>query len=147
MERAFRRANLPNSRLILKYLPIEGSSYDFRAGPVWYICKSMSAAQIHALDEVTDVFIWPTMGEGFGMTPLEKLARSVEAVLVVEMNAGQMVEDVQLGVGGLVPVDFLGHTGGVVPLPGEIVSRMKEWTGRLLPRETHPERWRELVGI
>ena len=32
VERAFRRANLPNSRLILKYLPIEGSSYDFRVG-------------------------------------------------------------------------------------------------------------------
>jgi glycosyltransferase involved in cell wall biosynthesis len=79
LERAFRRANLPRSRLILKYLPIEGSSYDFRVGPVWYICKSMSAGEIHELDEAADVFVWPTRGEGFGMTPLEKLAKGIPA--------------------------------------------------------------------
>ncbi len=96
LERAFRRANLPNSRLILKYLPIEGSSYDFRVGTVWYICRSMSVAEIHELDEVTDVFIWPTMGEGFGMTPLEKLAKGIPAFATYWSGPREYLKDFPL---------------------------------------------------
>lgn len=80
VERAFRQAALPNSRLILKYLPIEGVSYDFRTGPVWYVCKSLSARELDDLDTHVDVFIWPTMGEGFGLPPLEKLAKGIPAI-------------------------------------------------------------------
>jgi 2-oxoglutarate ferredoxin oxidoreductase subunit alpha len=60
----------------------------------------------------------------FPFAPLEKLSRQVQAILVVEMNAGQMVEDVRLGVGDRVPVRFFGHTGGVVPLPDEIMEQI-----------------------
>jgi hypothetical protein len=49
----------------------------------------------------------------------------VDAVLVVEMNAGQMVEDVRLGIGDRTPVHFLGHTGGVIPLPDEILDQIE----------------------
>ncbi|HET7768400.1 MAG TPA: transketolase C-terminal domain-containing protein, partial [Chloroflexota bacterium] len=52
------------------------------------------------------------------------LAALVREILVVEMNAGQMVDDVRLAVGGRCPVHFLGHTGGLVPLPDEILSRL-----------------------
>ncbi len=96
LERAFRRANLPKSRLILKYLPIEGNSYDFRVGPVWYICKSMSAAEIHELDEITDVFVWPTRGEGFGMTPLEKLAKGIPAFATYWSGPREYLKDFPL---------------------------------------------------
>lgn len=80
----------------------------------------------------------------FPYTPLAELAKSVEAILVVEMNAGQMVDDVRLGVGGLVPVDFLGHTGGVIPMPGEIVERLKRIAEHISHHE--PLGWDELVG-
>jgi 2-oxoglutarate ferredoxin oxidoreductase subunit alpha len=60
----------------------------------------------------------------FPFAPLEELSRRVKSVLVVEMNAGQMVEDVQLGVQGRVPVHFYGRTGGSVPLPDEILDRV-----------------------
>jgi 2-oxoglutarate ferredoxin oxidoreductase subunit alpha len=79
----------------------------------------------------------------FPYAPLEALAKSVEAILVVEMNAGQMVEDVRMGVGGLVPVDFLGHTGGVVPLPDEIVDRLTRLTRQFTPLTE----WDELVDV
>ena len=79
----------------------------------------------------------------FPLVQLDKLARSVEAVLVVEMNAGQMVDDVRLGVNGRVPVDFLGHTGGVVPLPAEIVGRLKGFNRRLWPLPSRPKDWLE----
>jgi 2-oxoglutarate ferredoxin oxidoreductase subunit alpha len=79
----------------------------------------------------------------FPYAQLEELSRFLEAILVVEMNAGQMVEEVQLGVGRLVPVDFLGHTGGVVPLPGEILNRLQSFTRRLRLRKVHPRDWLE----
>lgn len=37
-------------------------------------------------------------------------------MVVVEMNHGQMVDDVRLAVNGSVPVHFLGKTGGDMPL-------------------------------
>jgi 2-oxoglutarate ferredoxin oxidoreductase subunit alpha len=70
----------------------------------------------------------------------------VEAILVVEMNAGQMVDDVRLGVGGLVPVSFLGHTGGVVPLPDEILDRIVSLNRQFAPNEPEIDEWNELVG-
>jgi 2-oxoglutarate ferredoxin oxidoreductase subunit alpha len=60
---------------------------------------------------------------------LAELAGRVRGCLVVEMNAGQMVEDVRLAVNGRVPVQFYGRMGGVVPLPDEVqtaIERMIE---------------------
>lgn len=53
---------------------------------------------------------------------LAELAETTRGFLVVEMNAGQMVEDVRLAVNGRVPVNFYGRMGGVVPLPDEILT-------------------------
>ena len=50
------------------------------------------------------------------------LAGRVQACLVVEMNAGQMLDDVRLAVNGRVPVKFYGRMGGVVPMPDEILN-------------------------
>jgi 2-oxoglutarate ferredoxin oxidoreductase subunit alpha len=47
------------------------------------------------------------------------------AFLVVEMNAGQMVEDVRLAVNGAAPVSFYGRMGGMVPLPDEILGQIR----------------------
>ena len=48
----------------------------------------------------------------------------IKTILVVEMSAGQMVDDVRLGVQGRVPVHFYGRTGGAVPLPDEILGQL-----------------------
>jgi 2-oxoglutarate ferredoxin oxidoreductase subunit alpha len=53
------------------------------------------------------------------------LADQVAAILVVEMNGGQMVEDVRLAVEGRVPVYFHGRMGGVVPLPDEVLEAIQ----------------------
>lgn len=66
----------------------------------------------------------------FPSKPLDRLLRDtrntngVKAILVVEMSAGQMVEDVQLIVQGRVPVHFYGRSGGAVPLPDEILDQI-----------------------
>jgi 2-oxoglutarate/2-oxoacid ferredoxin oxidoreductase subunit alpha len=53
---------------------------------------------------------------------LRELADTADRMLVVEMNAGQMLEDVRLAVEGRVPVEFYGRMGGVVPMPDEIFN-------------------------
>lgn len=65
---------------------------------------------------------------------LSELADVVEGVLVVEMNAGQMLEDVRLAVGGQVPVSFFGRMGGVVPMPDEIYDAIEDAYARLTER-------------
>jgi hypothetical protein len=48
-------------------------------------------------------------------------------MLVVEMNAGHIVEDVRLDAEGRCPVEFCGRTGGVIPLPEESRSAPPYW--------------------
>jgi 2-oxoglutarate ferredoxin oxidoreductase subunit alpha len=53
------------------------------------------------------------------------LAERVHGILTVEMNSGQMVEDVRLGVEGRCPVEFYGRMGGIIPSPEEIVKALE----------------------
>ncbi|MFM2360173.1 MAG: 2-oxoglutarate ferredoxin oxidoreductase subunit alpha, partial [Bacteroidota bacterium] len=57
---------------------------------------------------------------------VEALAQQVKEMLCVELNAGQMIEDVQLAVKGKVPVDFYGKLGGLIPTPEEILLHLKQ---------------------
>ncbi|MEW6194598.1 MAG: 3-methyl-2-oxobutanoate dehydrogenase subunit VorB [Bacteroidota bacterium] len=62
----------------------------------------------------------------FPYDELNKLADNVKGFLDVEMNAGQMVEDVKLAVNGKAVVEFHGRMGGVVPAPEEILHKIEE---------------------
>jgi 2-oxoglutarate/2-oxoacid ferredoxin oxidoreductase subunit alpha len=53
-----------------------------------------------------------------------ELAAQAKTLLVVEMNAGQMLEDVRLAVNGRTPIEFYGRLGGVVPFPEEILGEI-----------------------
>ena len=55
---------------------------------------------------------------------IEALVPTAKAFLDVEMNMGQMVEDVRLAVAGRVPVEFFGRTGGVIPTPDEVLAHV-----------------------
>ncbi len=65
------------------------------------------------------ISLWP-----FPTNELSDIAREVRAIVVVEMSAGQMVEDVRLAAEGRTPVFFYGRTGGMVPTPGEVVDAL-----------------------
>jgi 2-oxoglutarate/2-oxoacid ferredoxin oxidoreductase subunit alpha len=60
-----------------------------------------------------------------------QLAAQAKTLLVVEMNSGQMLEDVRLAVNGRTPIEFYGRLGGVVPFPDEILGEIQR-----LARET-----------
>lgn len=62
----------------------------------------------------------------FPKKPIAALAEKVKGMLVVEMNAGQMVEDVQLAAGCSIPVKYYGRLGGIVPNPGEVVEALEQ---------------------
>jgi 2-oxoglutarate/2-oxoacid ferredoxin oxidoreductase subunit alpha len=61
---------------------------------------------------------------------IAKVAERTESFLVVEMNMGQMVEDVRLAVNGKVPVSFYGRPGGAVLSVEEILSTIQSCSGR-----------------
>ena len=62
----------------------------------------------------------------FPYEAISNLTGNVKGMLVTEMNAGQMVEDVRLAVNGKIPVEFLGRMGGVIPTPEEILNKIEE---------------------
>ena len=61
----------------------------------------------------------------FPYQQIAEMAKGKKGVLVAEINAGQMVEDVKLAVNGAVPVEYFGRLGGIVPDPDEIVNAIK----------------------
>lgn len=70
---------------------------------------------------IRPITLWPFPTEAF-----EKYAQTPKAFLSVEMNAGQMVEDVRLAVNGARPVHFHGRTGGMIPTQQEILDKIKD---------------------
>ncbi len=75
------------------------------------------------------ISLWP-----FPSLPLAHLSERVDHFLVVEMSAGQMVEDVRLAVGSRPTVEFFGRTGGMVPMPDEVLEHIEMIAKRSTPR-------------
>ena len=67
------------------------------------------------------ITLWP-----FPSKAIAERSRQVKGILTVELNAGQMVEDVRLAVECKVPVEYFGRLGGIVPDPDEVVTALKE---------------------
>lgn len=126
-----------NERLQATYREIEKNEVRFEAynmenaeiivtafGTVARICKS-------AIDDLKEegfnvglirpITLWP-----FPYKALHDaaVAPGVKAVLDVELNAGQMLEDVKLAVNGEQKVDFFGHYGSHMPTPEEIKEKL-----------------------
>lgn len=104
---------------------LEGAEFVITAfGTVARIAKS-------AIDELKEeginvglvrpITVWP-----FPYDAVKKAASAegVKAVLDVELNEGQMLQDVKLAVNGAKPVDFYGHCGSQMPTTDEIVAKI-----------------------
>jgi 2-oxoglutarate ferredoxin oxidoreductase subunit alpha len=75
------------------------------------------------------ISLWP-----FPSAALAEAASRLRAVLVVELSAGQMVEDARLAIEGRTPVFFHGRTGGMVPSPSEVVGALRRAWAQTEPR-------------
>ncbi|MDH6358005.1 3-methyl-2-oxobutanoate dehydrogenase subunit VorB [Parabacteroides sp. PF5-9] len=67
------------------------------------------------------ITLWPFPSNAIG-----GYADKVKGMLSVELNAGQMVEDVRLAVNGKVKVEHFGRLGGIVFTPDEILVALKD---------------------
>ena len=61
----------------------------------------------------------------FPVIPIHELGKKVKGMLVVEMNAGQMIEDVKLSVGCSIKIEHYGRFGGIIPTPDEVVHALE----------------------
>ena len=88
------------------------------------ICKSVvnklrhEGAKIGLFRPIT---LWP-----FPYEEVRKLTEHAKRFLVVELNTGQMVEDVRLGSEGKARVGFFGKVGGLLPTEREIEDKIAE---------------------
>jgi 2-oxoglutarate ferredoxin oxidoreductase subunit alpha len=57
---------------------------------------------------------------------LLEMTDQLKGILSVELNAGQMVEDVRLSVEHKVPVEHFGRTGGIIHTPEEILEALEQ---------------------
>ena len=67
------------------------------------------------------ITLWP-----FPTKAIAAYAEKVKGMLSVELNAGQMVEDVRLAVNGKVKVEHFGRLGGIVFTPDEVLNALKK---------------------
>lgn len=70
---------------------------------------------------VRPITLWP-----FPYKQIADAAKNVKGILVVELDAGQMIEDVRLAVNCDVETKHFGRLGGIVPTPDEVLDSLKE---------------------
>lgn len=73
---------------------------------------------------VRPITLWPFPDE-----MVNRACAQAKAVLCVEMNMGQMIDDVRLAISCSKPVHFFGRTGGVIPRPAEILREIHKILG------------------
>jgi len=70
---------------------------------------------------IRPITLWP-----FPEKIIYEVSKKVKTILTVEMNYGQMVEDVRLASRGNCPVHFYGRGGGGIPTEREILAKINE---------------------
>ncbi|MFA6232806.1 MAG: 3-methyl-2-oxobutanoate dehydrogenase subunit VorB [Bacteroidota bacterium] len=75
---------------------------------------------------IRPITLWP-----YPYAAIAKVAEHVKGFLSLELNAGQMVEDVRLAVNGRCPVGHYGRMGGIIPSPEEVVEVVKDMYSKI----------------
>lgn len=87
---------------------------------------NMARAQGLSVGLIRPITLFP-----FPHVAFDRVASHAKGFLVVEMSAGQMVEDVRLAVNGRQPVAFHGRTGGMAPEPKHILAELIKLMGEV----------------
>ncbi len=87
------------------------------------ICRQIVERPLRQLPFKVALFrpitLWP-----FPTAKLAELAEKARGILVVEMSAGQMVDDVRMAVAGRCPIELLARMGGNIPSAAEITEKL-----------------------
>ncbi len=110
---------IEENEVLYETIDIDDADYIFTGfGLGARIC--MKAMQLARQDGHKVGLIRPQTLFPFPKQIYKDVSTKIKGILDVEMNAGQMVEDVRLAVNGKCPVEFYGRMGGVIPSPEEI---------------------------
>jgi 2-oxoglutarate ferredoxin oxidoreductase subunit alpha len=90
---------------------------------------ALSAVRAARAEGIPVGLIRPVTLSPFPTQVLKVWASQAKAFLVVEMNSGQMLQDVRLAVDGQASVEFYGRLGGMVPFPNEILEEVRRIAG------------------
>ena len=66
----------------------------------------------------------------FPSVRIGELVPHLKGALTIEMNAGQMVEDVRLAVNGRIPVEHYGRMGGIIHSPEEVLHALETFASK-----------------
>lgn len=99
---------------------------------------ALSAVRAARTEGIPVGLLRPISLSPFPDAKISQLARQAKAMLVVEMNSGQMLEDVMKAAAGKLPVEFYGRLGGVVPFPDEILSEIRRLVNEPLTSNSNP---------
>lgn len=103
---------------------------------------ALSAVRTARAEGIKVGLLRPISLNPFPSYQIETLAKQAQALLVVEMNSGQMLDDVRLAVHNQCPVEFYGRMGGIVPFPDEILNEIFRMSKEKLPLGGDPrKRW------
>ena len=106
-------------------IDVENADYLLVAfGSIARICdkaRELAAEKGIKLGIVRPITLWP-----FPTEAIAKAAEGKKGILCVELNAGQMIEDVRLAVHDNLPVKHFGRLGGIIPSPDEVVEALEE---------------------
>lgn len=92
-------------------------------GSIARICdkaRELAAKKGIKVGIIRPITLWPFPSEA-----IEKASQGKKGILVVELNAGQMIEDVRLAVHDRLPVEHFGRLGGIIPSPTEVVDALE----------------------
>ncbi len=108
---------------------------------------ALSAVRAARAEGIPVGLLRPITLNPFPEKAVEEVAKQVEGILVVEMNSGQMLEDIRRIVKDEAPVEFFGRLGGVMPLPDEIQTEIERLAKGPLTFTGHPrDRWLTRMG-
>lgn len=103
---------------------------------------ALSAVRAARAEGIKVGLLRPISLNPFPFKQVEDLSKHVDGMLVVEMNAGQMLEDVRLAAKGRTQIEFYGRIGGVVPFPDEVLSEIHRLVSEKPNLDGHPrDRW------
>lgn len=111
----------------VRYEAIECEDADYIIVAFGSIARICLKAQEMAREEgikvgiLRPITLWP-----FPSDIIAEYAKKVKGIISIELNAGQMVEDIRLAVNGTIDVKFYGRLGGIVPTPDEILDVIKK---------------------
>ena len=70
---------------------------------------------------IRPISLWP-----YPYSAFDKISDKTKAVISVELSMGQMLQDINLGVKGRVPVRLIHRVGGMLPTSLEVVEKTKK---------------------